>query len=94
MVTDDDYERRENDKAAMRPAFTDFTRLAAQEFRRDSNLESAFLDGYGSDPRERDAWNRTRIREALGTACWAHQVGDDSFDEQGQWMIAEVLASC
>lgn len=81
-------------RAAMRPALTDFARLAAQDFRRDPSLEAAFLDGYGSDPREPDAWNRTRIREAIGTACWAHQVGDESFEAQGHRMIAEVLASC
>jgi Phosphotransferase enzyme family len=81
-------------RAAMRPAVTDFAWLAARDFRRDPSLESAFLDGYGSDPRAPDEWNRTRIREAIGTACWAYQVGDESFEEQGLRMIAEVLASC
>ena len=78
-------------RAAMRPAPTDFARLAAQEFRRNSDLEAAFLDGYGSDPREKDAWHRTRVREAIGTACWARQVGDEAFEAQGHRMIAEVL---
>jgi hypothetical protein len=81
-------------RAAMRPALTDFVRLAARDFRRDPSLESAFLDGYGSDPRTPDAWNRALIREAIGTACWAYQVGDESFEEQGHRMIAEALASC
>ncbi len=37
-------------RAALRPALSDFSRLAAQEFRRDPALEAAFLDGYGSRP--------------------------------------------
>jgi hypothetical protein len=80
-------------RAATRPALTDFARLAVQEFRRDPDLEAAFLDGYGCDPRERDAWHRTRVREAIGTACWASRVGDESFEAQGHRMIAEVLAA-
>lgn len=78
-------------RADMRPALTDFARLAAQDFRRNPALEQAFLDGYGSDPRERDAWYRTRVREAIGTAGWAYQVGEEEFEAQGHRMIAEVL---
>ncbi|MEV5208230.1 phosphotransferase [Micromonospora sp. NPDC053740] len=80
-------------RAAMRPAYTDFTRLSVQDFRRDSQLESAFLDGYGADPRRTPAWHRTRVREAIGTAAWAYRVGDESFEAQGHRMIAEALAS-
>jgi hypothetical protein len=80
-------------RAAMRPPMTDFARLAAQDFRRDPNLEAAFLDGYGSDPREPDAWHRTQVREAIGTAAWAYQVGDEPFEAQGHRMIAEVLSA-
>ncbi|MCU1537316.1 MAG: aminoglycoside phosphotransferase [Humibacillus sp.] len=79
-------------RAALRPALTDLTRLAAQDFARDPALEAAFLDGYGSDPREPAAWLRTRVREAIGTACWAHAVGDTGFEAQGHRMVAEVLA--
>ncbi len=80
-------------RAAMRPALTDFARLAVQEFRRDTCLEVAFLDGYGTDPREPGAWYRTRVREAIGTAAWARQVGDEAFEAQGHRMIADVLSS-
>lgn len=80
-------------RAALRPALTDFARLAAQEFRRDPGLEAAFLDGYGADPRERDAWHRTRVREAIATAAWSYQVGDERFEAQGHRMIAEALAA-
>lgn len=78
-------------RAAMRPALTDFGRLAVQDFRRDPNLEAAFLDGYGTDPRETDSWHRTRVRDAIGTAAWAYQVGDAVFEAQGHRMIADAL---
>lgn len=80
-------------RADMRPALTDFARLAAQDFRRNPALVKAFLDGYGSDPRERDAWHRTRVREAIGTAAWAYQVGEEAFEAQGLRMIAEALSA-
>jgi hypothetical protein len=79
-------------RAAMRPAWTDLARLAAQDFRRDPDLEAAFLEGYGTDPREEGGWHRTLVREAIGTAAWAYQVGDESFEAQGHRMIAEVLS--
>ncbi|MEO6998121.1 MAG: phosphotransferase [Terracoccus sp.] len=83
-------------RAALRPPMSDLTRLAAQDFQRDSRLETAFLAGYGSDPRVDEpgsahAWFRTRVREAIGTATWAHQVGDLAFEAQGHRMIADVL---
>lgn len=80
-------------RAAMRPALTDFARLAVQDFRRDPELEAAFLDGYGPDPRDRDAWHRNRVRESIGTAAWAYRVGDDSFEAQGHRMIADALSA-
>lgn len=80
-------------RADLRPAFTDFARLAAQQFRADPALEGAFLDGYGRDPREPTAWHRQRVREAIGTAVWAYQVGDERFERQGHRMIAEALAA-
>jgi hypothetical protein len=76
----------------MRPAMTDFARLAVQDFGRDPELEAAFLDGYGADPREADAWHRNRIREAIGTAAWAYRVGDEPFEAQGHRMIAGALS--
>ncbi len=79
-------------RAALRPAMSDFARLAAQDFAREPSLESAFLDGYGSEPREPAAWYRVRVREAVGTAVWAYQVGDTAFEAQGHAMIADVLS--
>jgi aminoglycoside phosphotransferase (APT) family kinase protein len=79
-------------RAALRPPLADFGRLAVQQFRTDPALEQAFLQGYGPDPREPQAWLRQRIREAVGTAAWAYQVGEESFEQQGHRMIADVIA--
>ena len=78
-------------RASLRPAMSDFARLAAQDFRRNPALETTFLDGYGDDPREAGAWHRNRVREAIAIAVWAHNVGDEAFEAQGHQMIADVL---
>jgi thiamine kinase-like enzyme len=75
-----------------RPAATDLCRLAVQQWRADPRLEEAFLEGYGSDPREPEAWRLLQVREAVGTAVWAHQVGDEPFEAQGHRMLREALA--
>lgn len=77
---------------AFRPAATDFVRLAAQEWRATPECEDAFFDGYGSDPREPSQWLLMRLREAIGTAAWARQVGDTEFEAQGHRMVSDVLA--
>jgi hypothetical protein len=79
-------------RAAVRPAAEDFERLAVQEFALHPGAEEAFVSGYGADPREPGAWFRQRVRSAIGTACWAHRVGDERFEAQGHRMIAAVLA--
>lgn len=79
-------------RAVLRPAAEDLERLAAQEFLWHPGAEEAFLSGYGSDPREPDAWFRQRVRAAVGTAVWAFQVGDEDFEAQGHRMINDVLA--
>lgn len=78
-------------RAAWRPAESDLSRLAAQQWRGRPDLEQAFLDGYGDDPRTAQTWRRARLREAVGTAVWAHLVGDEAFEEQGHRMVAELL---
>ncbi|WP_040168516.1 phosphotransferase [Microbacterium gorillae] len=77
---------------AFRPAATDFVRLAAQQWRERPDLEAAFLAGYGSDPREGEMWRYAQLHEAVGTAVWAHQVGDEPFEAQGLRMLTEALA--
>lgn len=78
-------------RAALRPPATDLCRLAVGQFRDDPALEAAFLDGYGSDPREPAAWRRAQLREAIGTAAWAHQVGNGPFERRGLRMITDAL---
>lgn len=76
---------------ALRPAASDFCRLAVQQWRAAPQLERAFLAGYGSDPRRGGNWNMMLLREAVSTAVWAYQVGDHTFEEQGHRMLAESL---
>lgn len=80
-------------RAALRPAYTDLGRLATQQFRKTPSLEAAFLDGYGSDPRDPETWRRNRLRDAIGTAVWSYQVGSEDYERQGHRMIAEALNS-
>ena len=77
---------------AWRPAISDFCRLAAQQWRADPRLETAFFAGYGDDPRTPDRWRMVALHEAIGTAVWACQVGDEPFERQGHRMITEALA--
>lgn len=76
---------------AWRPAVTDFCRLAAQQWRDDRRLEDAFFAGYGGDPRNPEQWRMATVHEAIGTAVWAYQVGDESFERQGHRMVAAAL---
>lgn len=76
---------------AFRPAASDLCRLAAQQWRTDPALELAFLEGYGSDPRDPSVWPVMQLREAIGTAAWAYQVGNATFEAQGHRMLAEAL---
>jgi len=92
LIDDDVVRVIDFGRADVRPPSTDLARLAAQQFRTMPALETAFFEGYGTDPRQPDAWRRLRIHEAVGTAAWAYKVGDESFEQQGHRMIAEVLA--
>ena len=92
LVHDGEVRAIDLGRADLRPAATDLSRLAARDFRRDPALETAFLDGYGGDPRDPGAWARTRVREAVATAAWAYQVGDEAFEREGLALVAEVLA--
>jgi hypothetical protein len=76
-----------------RPAATDLARLAAQQFAGRPDLERAFLDGYGADPRDPAGWRLVRVREAVGTAAYARMVGDADFERQGLRMVREALAA-
>ncbi|ROR36561.1 phosphotransferase family enzyme [Curtobacterium sp. JUb34] len=76
-----------------RPASFDLTRLAVLHWQHDPALEAAFFAGYGHDPREPDAWRWLQLREAVGTATWAHAVGDEGFEAQGHDMLRHALAA-
>jgi hypothetical protein len=78
-------------RADWRPAFTDFARLAVRQFAADPALETAFLDGYGPDPRTPNCWRILLIREAIGTAVWAYKVGDEKFEMEGHRMIEDAI---
>lgn len=78
-------------RARWRPAQTDFARLAVRQFRTDPAFEREFLAGYGSDPREDVSWDYLLLTEAIGTAAWAYQVGDERFEGEGHRMIANAL---
>lgn len=78
---------------AFRPPMTDFCRMAAQQWRDNHELELAFFEGYGEDPRERDKWRILMLQEAIGTAVWAYQVDDQPFETQGHRMLKDALAA-
>lgn len=75
----------------VRSAESDLGRLAVQQWRGRPDLEQAFLEGYGSAPRDPRTWAVNQIREAVGTAVWAREVGDRAFEQQGHRMLAEAL---
>lgn len=77
-------------RAELRPPSEDFVRLARQDFARDPKLESAFLDGYGRDPRDGAQWRRSLIGEAVGTAVWAHRVGNEEFEAFGHELLRSL----
>lgn len=79
-------------RAALRPVLCDWVRLEARDFRDDPAREAAFVQGYGADPREPDAWLRERLREAINTAVWARMIGDEGFEKQGHEMIERALS--
>ena len=68
-------------------------RLAVLYWERRPELERAFLDGYGEDPRDPEDWRWLQLREAVGTAVWAYAVHDESFEAQGHRMLREALTA-
>ena len=74
----------------LRPVEEDFGRLANQDFARDPALEDAFVDGYGSDPRRPGTWRMEQVSTAVGTATWAHHVGDHAFEELGHALLRRL----
>lgn len=77
-------------RADLRPAGTDLARLQARQWRGRPDLEAAFLQGYGADPRPA-WWPSLLLAEAVGAAVWAHLVGDEAFEAEGLRALAEML---
>ena len=75
-----------------RTAMSDFCRLSAQQWKDNPELEAAFFEGYGADPRDREPSRILQVREAIGTEAWACKVGDTAFEQQGHRMITAALA--
>ncbi|MFK4788346.1 phosphotransferase [Microbacterium sp. ZW T5_56] len=75
-----------------RPPQTDLARMDARQWLIAPGLEAAFLDGYGDDPRD-ETWNLEKLRQAIATAVWAHQVGDEAFEAQGHRMLTAALTA-
>ncbi len=63
----------------LRTAAMDLFRRQSRTWRGRPDLEHAFLDGYGVDPRG-GWWQSTVLAELIGVAVWAHQVGDGTFE--------------
>ena len=74
-----------------RPRSTDLCRLHARHWPSRPDLHAAFVEGYGDDPTRDAVWVSQRVREAVGTAVWAHRVGDEAFEAEGHAMIARLL---
>lgn len=75
---------------AWRPAQTDLVRCWSNEWRDRPDLEAAHLEGYGGDPRD-ETWPVECLRQAVSTAAWAHQMGDEPFEHHGLEMIDRAL---
>lgn len=70
-------------RADLRPAASDLFRLGDRSWRGRPDLEGAFFEGYGADPREVWWWRSFVLAELVATAAWAHQVGDEAFEAEG-----------
>lgn len=77
---------------AFRPAATDLCRMAMKQWHSEPTLEAAFFAGYGTDPRDGVVWRMDLLREAVGTACWAYQVGDTDFEAHGHRLLDAAVA--
>lgn len=70
-------------RADLRPAASDLFRLQNRSWRGRPDLEAAFFEGYGADPRRTGWWPSVVLAELVGIAAWAHQVGDVAFEAEG-----------
>lgn len=78
-------------RADLRPAASDLFRLQDRAWRGRPDLEAAFFEGYGADPRRVWWWPSFLVSELVGTAAWAHQVGDEAFEAEGLRGLGEIF---
>lgn len=78
-------------RADLRPAASDLFRLQDRAWRGRPDLEAAFFQGYGADPRRVRWWPSFELSELVATAAWAHRVGDEAFEAEGLRGLAEFF---
>lgn len=74
-----------------RPAISDFVRLSALQLADDPAVETAFIEGYGSDPRQSHEWHRDQLRQGASAAVWAHRMGSGEVEAHAHQQIAAAL---
>lgn len=81
-------------RAGPRPWVHDLIRLSHQQLLEAPKLAQAFHDGLGRIVTDDDAdiWLLENLNQAIGTVVWAHQVGDELFEQAGRRMMDRVLA--
>jgi len=79
-------------RAAPRHWTSELPRLESRAFN-DPILNNAFFDGLGFEPSAEDAavHHLERLGLALGTIVWAHDIGDQAFEEEGRGMLARAI---
>lgn len=81
-------------RAELRPWVHDLVRLSHQQLLGRPGLSAAFHEGLArtiSTAEERNLWRLENLNQAIGTVFWAHQVGDEDFEQQGVAMVERVL---
>lgn len=77
---------------AWRTPQSDFVRLELAQWLAHPELSAAFLEGYGTDPRD-DSYNLEQLVQVVSSACWAHMMGDDPFEQQSLEQITRILGT-
>lgn len=81
-------------RAALRHWTSDLVRLNNQQFVGHPELKRAFVKGLDRSMTDLDhrMLQLSTLQQAVGTAVWAHEIGDSAFEEHGRFMINRLLA--
>lgn len=81
-------------RAAQRPVESDLIRLLHQQLAGAPILRDAFFAGYGHslDKFDPDILNAEHLLQSVSTVVWAHQVGDQAFEDKGRAMVESFLS--